>query len=203
MVKHAEGYTVAELRNFKLVQSQLQIINGKTIYFGVAPFAFGAAPAKGDIWYEYDINNNFLEQWVWNSVLWLSVETYTMEFSPPTSALTNVANNPSFTAYTIRNIYLLNVLITGVQSTLATATNNWILTLDRISQPNVATNITSVNTFSPTIFAANTITTIVHPINTLIDTVATGIKSLRVTESRVGTPSKYLSYKIQWKKARP
>jgi hypothetical protein len=201
--RHQDGQNLAELTNFKLVQGQLFKNNGKNHYLGAAPYP--VAPAKGDLWTEYDASDNFLEDWVYNGTIWLSKEILPIPFQPPSSALTAVVNSPTFPIYTVRNILLLNMLITGVQSILASGTNNWSLTLARLAQPGTtATTITTFNTSAPTAFAANQITTVVHPINTLIDTAATGIKALRVTELRTaGTSTKNFSYTIQYKKARP
>lgn len=186
------------------IQEPSIIIGGKRRYVGAAPYPY-ALITKGDVWEEYDINDNHLEDWVYNGTIWLSKETYSFPFQPLTSALTGTANSPTFTVYTIRNLLLLNMLITGVQNTLASSSNYWQLSLDRVAPPgSTLTNITTWNTFNPTVFAANATTTVVHTINTLIDVAATGIKALRVTESRpFGTATKNFSYVIQYKKARP
>ncbi|MGL5876231.1 MAG: hypothetical protein ACRC2V_00355, partial [Xenococcaceae cyanobacterium] len=99
----------------------------------------------------------------------------------------------------------LNFILTGIQSVTASTGNRWLLTLDRLSQPGTtATTIATFSTATPTVFAANAITTVVYPINTLIDVATSGIKALKITESRAtGNSTKHFSYILQYKIARP
>ncbi|MGL4619885.1 MAG: hypothetical protein ACRCZS_12630 [Chroococcidiopsis sp.] len=185
-------------------------IQGSWMSFGGKRFWIGVGvptnPSKGDRWDEYDALGNLLERWVYTGVFWRSVSVEKMSVESTTNVLNTTNNTRLFPVYTNYNIYLANVVISGLFSLApAVATQNWRLGISYTTTPNVLTNITNIDT--GTVFsgvAANNRVRAIVPIQLMLDTAATQPKEILLAESRTaGTLTKILSYTLQYYKARP
>lgn len=161
---------------------------------------------KGDRWDEYDALDNLVERWFYTGVFWRSISVEKMSIESTTNVLNTTNNTRLFPVSTNYNMYLANVVISGLFSLApAVATQNWRLGISYTTTPNILTNITNIDT--GTVFSgvtANNRVRAIVPIQLMLDTAATQPKEILLAESRTaGTLTKVLSYTLQYYKARP
>jgi polyferredoxin len=181
------------------------ILGSKRLYVGPAPYPSSYTLVKGNEWVEFDVSDNYIEHWIYTSpsIGWVSKTTYEYKYSDTASIAFNASTaSPIFTLDPRFKILLLNFLLSGVQNTTASGTNLWNFTVDRIANPATVTNIGIYNSSTPTSFIGSAWNSVVNPINVLIDVGATNSKVIRVTESRVGTPTKTFNWAVEYRRVR-
>lgn len=144
--KNQNGYGVASLINYKLVDSQSLLLNGKRHYRGVAPYP--VTPNVGDTWEELNISGLWVESWFWNGNYWLSTTVYSESLSFE-NALYVSAASPVFFEFPVDltfDIFLKQFLVASIQDSTGTSTNYWEFTLNRTIPNNNYVTLATLNT---------------------------------------------------------
>lgn len=150
----------------------------------------------GRQWHEISSESVYLESWVWSGNYWLSLQTYSYQF---TTASGNGVNTLVYPIDPGCNVFLLRSLATIYCNVLSTPTVNWTWTISRVNAAGIATNLATDNSNGLTV---NTWSTFVTPINQHINVAQSGAVGLRIQDVRRGNISKAGTIGFEYKKAR-
>lgn len=170
-------------------------------HIGAAPYPYTPL-IKGDRWVEFDLNNDFVEEWFWNGTYWLSQAPYTIYAGTPgngSSALqtTNLFNN--FFVEQDFNVFILKYEVVFVVNLNSTASNFFRFQFGRSnsSSNTVLGTLDTINALS-NVRESRSITNI-----GFINIVGLSVKSFFVDDFRIaGSLSRSSSQRIVYKKAR-
>jgi hypothetical protein len=150
----------------------------------------------GKVWHEISSAGLYLGSWIFQGNYWLSLQTYSHQFTTPSG---NGVNTLVYPIDPASNVFLLRSLATINCNAVSTLTVNWAWTISRVNAAGIATNLVTRNSNGLT---ANTWSTFVTSINQHINVAAVDAVGLRIQDVRSGTISKAGTIGFEYKKAR-